>query len=206
MAVSRKKPKTTVRAFGVDLMMASHPEVRRLKRENPDFSTHGNKVWRSSMLLMDYLKKDSPRQRSKGMEIGCGWGPASIFMAKQFRCKMTAVDLDPAVFPFLQAQAAINGVTVDTLKSRFEKISGPQLSQYDYLIGSDICFWDEMVDPLFKLIKRAKNAGVKAVYIADPGRTSFLELAERCEKAFGVEYEYHEIKRPVRATGFILKV
>ncbi|HEY9036638.1 MAG TPA: methyltransferase domain-containing protein [Pseudomonadales bacterium] len=206
MAATRKKPRTVTRAFGVDLMMASHPEVRRLKRELEDFSTHGNKVWRSSMLLMDFLKKNPPKQRAKGMEIGCGWGPASIFMAKQFQCKMTAVDLDPAVFPFLHAQAELNGVTVDTLKSRFEKISGPRLSAYQYLIGSDICFWDEMIDPLFKLIRRAKKAGVKHVYIADPGRTSFLELAERCEKELGAEYDYHAISRPVRATGFILKV
>ena len=206
MAASRKKKDTLVRAFGVDLMKASHPEVRRLKKENEDFSTHGNKVWRSSMLLMHYLKKNPPKQRSKGMEVGCGWGPASIFMAKKFKCKMTAVDLDPAVFPFLQAQAELNGVKVDTLKSRFEKLSGPRLSGYKYLIGSDICFWDEMVDPLFKLIRRAKKAGVKNIYIADPGRSSFLELAELCEKKLGAEYEYYEISKPVRATGFILRV
>ncbi len=206
MAAARKKPVTVRRAFGVDLMMGSHPEVRRLKRELGDFSTHGNKVWRSSLLLMDYLKKHPLPKRAKAMEVGCGWGPASIFLAKQFECRVTAVDLDPVVFHFLQAQAELNGVTVETLKSRFEKISSQRLASYQYLIGSDICFWDEMVDPLFNLIRRAKRAGVKTVYIADPGRTSFLQLAERCEQELGGSSEYHAISRPVRGTGYILKV
>lgn len=206
MAATRKKPRTVLRAFGVDLMMASHPEVRRLKRELDDFSTHGNKVWRSSMLLMDYLKKHPLKQRSRVMEVGCGWGPTGIFTAKQYGCRVTAVDLDPVVFHFLQAQAELNGVEVETLKSRFEKLNSKQLSNYQYLIGSDICFWDNMIDPLFNLIRRAKRAGVKDVYIGDPGRTSFLELAARCEKELGGNMEWHAISRPVRATGYILHV
>ena len=38
------------------------------------------------------------------------------------------------------------------------------------LMGTDICFWDEMTTPLFELIQRARAAGVEQVLIADPGR------------------------------------
>ena len=31
------------------------------------------------------------------------------------------------------------------------------------LIAADICFWDELVDPVYNLVKRAVNAGVKKV-------------------------------------------
>lgn len=206
MAVARKKPVTVRRAFGIQLMLSAHPEVRRLRREQGDFSTHGNKIWGSSLMLMDYLLKHPLKARSRVMEVGCGWGPAGIFAAKRFQAKVTAVDLDPAVFPFLQAQAELNGVQIATLKSRFEKITSAQLAHVDVLIGSDICFWDEMVDPLFNLIRRARKAGVKAVYIADPGRSSFLELAERCERKLDAEQVWHAISRPVRATGYILRV
>lgn len=205
MATSRK-PRTTRRAFGIDLMLASHPEVRRLRRELGDFSTHGNKVWRSSLLLMDYLKKHPIKARSRVMEVGAGWGPASIFVAKRFRAQVTAVDLDPVVFPFLEAQAALNGVQVSTLKSRFEKITGRQLQDFDALMGSDICFWDNMVDPLYRLIVRARKAGVRDIWIADPGRTPFLALAERCEQKLGATLDWRAISKPVRATGCLLHI
>jgi hypothetical protein len=45
------------------------------------------------------------------------------------------------------------------------------------LIGADICFWDAMVDPLKRFISRALAEGVGTVVIADPGRSSFYDLA-----------------------------
>ena len=41
-----------------------------------------------------------------------------------------------------------------------------------------------MTDLLYKLIRRALRNGVHSIYIADPGRTPFLELAEKCMKNF----------------------
>ena len=41
------------------------------------------------------------------------------------------------------------------------KLTTRQLRQYDMLIAADICFWDELVDPVYKMVNRAVKAGVK---------------------------------------------
>ncbi|MEZ5503739.1 MAG: hypothetical protein R3E50_14165 [Halioglobus sp.] len=55
------------------------------------------------------------------------------------------------------------------------------------LIAADICFWDELVDPVFNMVNRAVRAGVKHIIIADPERSTFLDMARRCEKRFCAE-------------------
>jgi len=35
------------------------------------------------------------------LEIGCGWGPASVFCAKKLNARVTGVDMDKEVFPFM---------------------------------------------------------------------------------------------------------
>ncbi len=89
----------------------------------------------------------------------------------------------PDVFPFLEASASLNGVTTTPLVSSFEKLSTRQLSQFDMLIAADICFWDELVDPVFNMVNRAVKAGVKHIVIADPERSTFFDMARRCEDA-----------------------
>ena len=82
-----------------------------------------------------------------------------------------------------------NKVDITFQHKRFEQLTGKLLSNYDVLVGSDICFWDEMTDLLYKLIRRALRNGVQSIYIADPGRTPFLELAEKTimTNYFGVQ-------------------
>lgn len=102
----------TIHTRGITLLRSGHREVRRLKRANHVPSIHGNKVWNSSFLIMDQLTRDR-RALSLGpdthlMDIGCGWGPLSIFAAKRLGCRVTAVDADEDVFPYLELHAAIN--------------------------------------------------------------------------------------------------
>jgi len=130
---------------------------------------------------MDYfLHNETLEYEQSIMELGCGWGPASIFCAQHASAKVTGVDRDDEVFPFLEVQAALNEVDVTTKQASFEKLTKKELSNYDILIGADICFWDKLTAIHFNLIKRAFQAGVKEVVIADPGRAPFYELAEKC--------------------------
>ncbi len=118
-----KKPRTERRFRGVRMPTASHPAIRRLKRQGIEPSIHGNKLWKSSCLLIDYLKKHPPEHRKRVIDVGCGWGISGIWCAQQFGSKVTSVDADPDVFPFLQATADINGVETRERVSRFEKLS-----------------------------------------------------------------------------------
>lgn len=193
-------------AFGVTLLTSQHKDIRRLKRQLPPASIHGNKFWGSSFLLMDYLQKKPPKKGCRVLELGCGWGLAGIFCAKQFKANVTGLDADDAVFPYLHLHAQHNQVTVDTLEQRFEQLTEQQLSEYDLIIGADICFWDELADSIYGVVKRAINAGVKTIAIADPERPPFFDLALRCIENFCAELEDHAVDTPRRATGCVLAI
>ncbi|MCZ6831651.1 MAG: methyltransferase domain-containing protein [Gammaproteobacteria bacterium] len=204
MAATNKGPRREYRFHGVSMLTASHPAIRRVKRSDAQPSIHGNKLWHSSFLLIDYLSKHPPEHAGSVMDAGCGWGMSGIYCARKFGSRVTSVDADADVFPYLRANAEANGVEVTTLKSRFEKISGRQLESVDLLVAADICFWDELVNPVFNLIKRAVKAGVKKIIIADPERSPFLEVARRCEDSFCAELLEWRTRRPLSARGTLL--
>jgi predicted nicotinamide N-methyase len=154
----------------------SHPAIRRVKRSGVYPSIHGNKLWKSSCLLMDYLNRNRPQHSRSVIDVGCGWGVTGIWCAKTLGAEVTSMDADANVFPFLEATAELNKVETNHMVSRFEKLTTKQLSQYDMLVAADICFWDELVNPVYNMVNRAVKAGVKHILIADPERPTFYEV------------------------------
>jgi predicted nicotinamide N-methyase len=205
---TRAKPMRTMRrAYGLKILNANHKEIRRLKREGNQAELHGNKFWNSSFLIMDYLKKHPLKKKTRVLEIGCGWGLLGLYCAKKFDAKVTGIDADVNVLPFLQLHADINGVKMAAEKKSFQQLSVDYLSNFDVILGADICYWDEMTGILSNLIARSKRAGVKTVLIADPCRPPFTDLAELCNKKYEqVCLKESFLSRPVSASGEILIV
>jgi predicted nicotinamide N-methyase len=204
--VIRNKPKTEHRFRGVTMPTASHPAIRRVKKQGHEPSIHGNKLWKSSFLLIDYLNKNRPEHAGAVIDVGCGWGISGIWCARTLGSAVTSVDADKNVYPFLNAVADINNVSTTPLVSRFEKLSKRQLAQFDMLIAADICFWDELVNPVSNMVNRAVDAGVKKIVIADPERSSFFEMAERCiDKHCGELLEWQS-SGSVPASGAMLVI
>ena len=140
------------------------------------------------------------------MEIGCGWGLAGIYCAKQYGAIVTGVDIDAEVFPYLRLHADINKVHVATLHQKFNKLKETDVQDIDVVIGADICFWDKMVFPLKRFIRRALNAGVKEVIIADPARSPFEKLSKYfVKKGKGETLDWHA-QRPRNIKGQLLKI
>lgn len=202
MAVRRLR-----QAFGLKVLNANHPEIRRLKRNGHQAEIHGNKFWNSSYLTMDYLKRHPLKKNTRVLEIGCGWGLLGLYCARQFGCRAHGIDADENVLPYLELHAAINGVNMTGEKKTFKQLTVDYLSKFDVILGADVCFWDEMKDELYNLIRRAQRAGVSQVMISDPCRPPFNELADLClEKFDDVEVVEKFLKRPVNASGEILIV
>jgi predicted nicotinamide N-methyase len=88
--------------------------------------------------------------------------------------------------------------------ARFEELKTRDLKGYDMLIAADICFWDELVDPVAAMVKRAVKAGVKQILIADPERAPFFEMAEKCEKRYCAEVIDWKTRSPIKARGAIM--
>ena len=192
-------------AYGIYLLQSRHRFVRRLRRAYRP-SIHGHRAWESSFVLMDYLQHRPPRRRARVMELGCGWGAAGVFCARAFEAQVTGVDADREVFPFMRLLAGLNDVDVAPLAKRFEALSCRRLGEEHLLVGSDICFWERLVRPLFNLVARAMRGGVERVVIADPGRPTFYELAERCARRWDVELNEWYASDPRRACGEVLEV
>ena len=185
---------------------ASHPVIRRVRRQGATPSIHGNKLWKSSRLLMDYLNTHRPQHCKRVLDVGCGWGATGIWCAKTLGADVTAVDADPDVFPFLQATAELNKVEITPLVSRFEKLTTRQLSNFDMLVAADICFWDELVNPVFNMVNRAVKAGVKHILIADPERPTFHDMAQRCVDRHCAEVLPWQTRGPTAARGAIMVI
>lgn len=201
-----KKQQHSHDVFGLTVLKSNHSAIRRLKRENEAAAIHGNKFWKSTSLMIDYLSAAPPNKQWRILEIGCGWGISGIYCAKAFDAKVTALDADDSVFPFLQHHAFINQVEITTLHKPYEKISKSVLSEFDMVIGSDICFWDEMEGLVFNFINRAHQAGVKRVVITDPGRPPFCNMAERCCEKFDAIYDHWSVPHPNNTSGFVLDI
>lgn len=189
--------------YGVYTLKKKHKFVKRL-RKHVEPIIHGTKVWDSSYLVMDYLEKNTLAAGSRVMDLGCGWGALSIYCAARHQAKVTAVDADENVFPYLKVQARLNSVTLKTKCKKFHKVSRKALAKQDIVLGSDICFWDNMVASLYKAIKRSLAAGVEQIIIADPGRETFLKLAKKCKKKLGAELLEYETSYPAAIDGYLL--
>jgi predicted nicotinamide N-methyase len=195
----------SIRSHGITLLLSSHPAVRRLKRLHQT-SIHGNKLWSSSWVLMDFLGRQQIPPGLRIMDVGCGWGLLAIYCAKRLEADVTSVDSDPEVFPFLDLHAEINKVKITKMKRGLGGLTAQDLRGFDVLVGADICFWDNLALALKRLINRALKAGVQMVLIADPGRQPFNDLGDYYSKTKGAEILDWKIRRPRNTEGRILKI
>ena len=205
--MKKKKSKATERrAYGVTILKSSHSRIRGLKVDHEP-EIHGDKFWNSSFLIMDYLQHQGLPKKPKVMEGGCGGGLAASYCAKEHGAEVTGVDADSKVFPYLHLHAEVNEVAVRTRRSLFQDLKKKHLAGLDLVIGADICFWDEMVDPLYRLIRKAVKARVGQVIVADPGRPPFDKVCEKAEKKLGGEVKEWKIDDgSVKTSGWLLIV
>jgi predicted nicotinamide N-methyase len=188
------------------MLSPSHPEVRRLQHAAVQPALHGHKVWPISWVLIDYLHQRGVPSRARVLELGCGWGLVGIYCAKTFHAQVTGLDADAAVFPYLQLHAQRNGVHLATRHGTFADLTPHELAAFDLIVGADICFWEELVDPLYQLVRHGVTVGVAEILIADPGRPPFDELCAQCLHQGDAEVLAWAMTTPVTESGRILRV
>lgn len=200
------RPAVSRRFRGVIMPTSTHPAIRRVRRQGHAPGIHGNKLWKASALLIDYLNRRRPEHHARVMDVGCGWGISGIWCAATLGSQVTSVDADPAVFPYLAATAELNGVSTRHRVARFEKITTRELAGCDMLIAADVCFWDELARPVGNLVNRALRAGVKHIVIADPERQPFLDMAQACVERHCGEVLPWRCRGSIEARGALLVI
>lgn len=189
---------------GIRILKNKHQTIKRLRKEEPAPTLYGDQVWHSSFLIMEYLGQFPLPQRQRIMDIGCGWGLLGIYCAKHFAGDIVSVDADSGVFPYVRSHEALNDVSVRTERATFSELKHADFAQQDVIIGADICFWPSMVKELKSLISRAILAGVKKIILADPGRTTFLQLAEHCKENYVTRLEPWQSQEQTTSKGMLL--
>jgi predicted nicotinamide N-methyase len=156
--------------------------------------------------LLDYLYQRGMAPQARILELGCGWGLVGIACAKTFQAQVTGLDADAAVFPYLQLHAQRHGVHIATRCGNFADLTPQDLAMFDLIVGTDICFWEDLVDPLYQLIRRSIAAGVAEILVADPGRPPFDDLCTQCVQQGNAEVLPWTMTTPVKEAGHILRV
>ena len=95
---------------GVEIPTSSHPEIKKLKKKSNVHYMHGNKVWNSTLILMD-LFSDMSFEDQKIADLGCGWGALSCFLTKK-GADITGIDSDLNVKPYFDLMCKL--MDVDT--------------------------------------------------------------------------------------------
>ena len=196
--------RNTFPVYGIWLYKEKSPAIKRVKKESTP-SAHGDRHWDSSYVLMDYFTHHPLRKKSRVLDVGCGWGPTSIYLASQGH-KVTGLDIDDQVFGFLHLQADLNNVEIETRQGAMGSLKKADLAKFDIIVGGDICFWPELTDEWFALLKRAASAGVRKMVLADPGRKPFLKLVDKCYDRWDSEMLTWYCLEPKRFTGSLLIV
>ena len=135
-----KEPQTLdkhlISFMGINALRASHPGVRKLKRQQQGHSAHGNKVWRSSFVLMDYLSSWEIPERAKVLDIGCGWGSGGDLSGKKLSgAGHRSGYRSEKVQPYLNLQAEINNCSVEFTPRSFQSLQKTELANYPYADG-----------------------------------------------------------------------
>jgi predicted nicotinamide N-methyase len=191
---------------GVQIMQRRHRIIRALEKAAPRPLVFGTQVWRSSFTMMSYLETQPITRSARVVEVGCGWGLVGIFCAKRFGARVLLTDVDKRVFPYARAHGALNDVHVTIEHIRMERLSNNRLGDTDVILGSDICFWPELGTALRGLVARALDRGVRRVVLADPGRSTFLRLADYCQARFPSELMLWPTETRTKTETYLLVV
>ena len=76
--MSTQKTETAIDFHGARMPTAKHSAIRNLRSEGIEPGIHGNKLWKSSFLLVDYLNTNKPEHAASVIDVGCGWGFGGI--------------------------------------------------------------------------------------------------------------------------------
>lgn len=178
--------------------LGSHPKIRSQFRATNRPTDFGNKVWASSVVLINYLE-ENPFELSglRVLEVGCGWGLLGVYLAKKHSCHVTCTDMDERVLPIAQLHAELNGVMIKTKQASFADLKKSFLNNFDLIIGAEICYSEEVGVEITELISRAFKGKTSQILIADPGRPDFYD----CHTYSAKHYKTELIELPGSVNG-----
>jgi len=149
-----------------------------------EFMPYWAELWPSALALADAVAHRDLRG-TRAVELGCGLGVPSV-AAALVGADALATDWAPEALEATRANAARNGVTVETLLVDWRQ-PAPLLDQapFDLVLCADVLYEPRNVDALLALLPRLANE----VLLAEPGRATAAAFFERLEPTWIVGRE-----------------
>ena len=181
----------------IKIPLSSDKDIKKIKRTKDKPVSNGNKVWNSSLTIIDFLSRYNLKNIDTTIDIGCGWGVVLAYLEKQ-GVDCVGIDVDKNMKHYVDVVNKLNKTNVEVLHMDYKELPKETFSKVDLVIGCDICYWENHVGNIVDLIKLAKCP----VLIADPGRDTFWELTEK------VKGNLHEIllKKPRAVRGYVYEI
>ena len=186
----------------INIPTSAHVLVRDIKQKNYDHDAHGDKVWNSCLALMDYLSEADIKDLEV-MDVCCGWGVLSSFLAKK-GANVQSVDCDKSIQPYYQLIKELNNTSSMLRIADIASLEERDFANIDWIVGSDICFWDEQIQMYVKMIRTALESGVAEILIADPGRETFWKLEQYCNAFCNPEIVEIQLNKPRKVKAYVM--
>jgi predicted nicotinamide N-methyase len=139
--------------------------------------TTGLRTWEGSLLLSEWIIQQQDMAGKRVLELGAGTGLAAIIAAKR-GANVVGTDGSETVILQLQSNFTLNNVDVDTETLWFGD-HRPILNEYwDYVVGADITYDDEIAETLAVTFSLALRNGGTGVLAATVRNVETLKLFE----------------------------
>ena len=134
-------------------------------------------AWPGSLALARYLL-DTPGlvTGKRVLDFGSGGGLAAIAAAHCGAAHVEACDLDPLAGVVQHLNAALNGVTFESVCA--DIVDRDSVLPFDVVLAGDVCYERDPSARITAFLRRQSAHGAQ-VLLADPGRTYALPLKPR---------------------------
>jgi len=173
-----REERITVGAHELVLSRPDDPEslIDEARFGIDEFMPYWAELWPSGIALARHVV-GLPLGETRVLELGCGLGLPSLAAALA-GARVLATDWAPEALALLEANAAANGIRVETalLDWRF---GAPPRGPFDLVLAADVLYEARNAEPLLALLDEAVADGGVAI-VADPGRRhapAFFEAA-----------------------------
>jgi predicted nicotinamide N-methyase len=178
---------------GEDLVIAQPEESAGLPDDRgvewAPMTPYWSVLWRSGVALAREVAGEPPRPGSRVLELGCGLGLPSIVAARA-GAEVLATDGDEEAFPFVDRNAARNGVALETMQVDWERPE-PLLARgrFDLVLVADCLYERDAVEPLLDLLPQLAGEA----WIATPHRHAAEEFVARARARWQLRTSEHGV-------------
>ncbi len=142
------------------------------------------RVWEAAMILADVAATLPAAPGHRLLELGAGLGAPGLIAAAR-GLNVTLSDFDELILDFQRVSAAASGLGTVSF-SFIDWTKPPALAPFDTIIGAEIIFREDLLDPLLHVIDTLLAPG-GTVYLAhDQGRKSLALFLDKAQKSYTI--------------------